>query len=290
MIVYPPCTENARGSERSNDRSQDYRFPIVILSGIAHLSLCPVIHLLATLCHEPVNQHDDDRRRYDHVGADTSFNTETRVIENSIARRGGFELEDGILRHNAAVGQAEHDALGEIPGCVRPDHGPKAVPVINDQREQNADQEDLQKAEFRHAGISHVQGHKDQGVHKDCDGRPAISPAQLLIEITSVHDLFRARLDHHAQQKYKEDLRVKSAVGQLDIPHDDRHQDAESVHAKSEQDTGRDRFEVVAVSVIKESFPHGPVALKEQGHQNECDPYSIKVKILKKERHAVRIP
>ena len=43
------------------------------------------------------------------------------------------------------------------------------------------------------------------------------------------------------------------------------------------------------MSVIEESLPHGPVALKEQDHQHEYDPDSIEIKILKKELHAVRV-
>ena len=92
----------------------------------------------------------------------------------------------------ADAGESEHNALGEVPGGVRPDHGPEAIPVVNDKREQNADQKYLQKAQLGHAGISHMQRHEYQCISDHGNCRPAVPSAQLLIEITPVYNLLRA--------------------------------------------------------------------------------------------------
>ena len=153
MVIDPFYGEVAAHYDRDHNDGQDHCLPVVVLACIPLLCLCPVIHPLTAFCRKSVDQHDDNDCRDHHVCAKTSLDAEARIVEDAVTRRCGFEFEDRILGHNAAVGQAEHDALREVPGCVCPDHRPKAVPVVDDQGEQNADQKDLQETKPRHARI-----------------------------------------------------------------------------------------------------------------------------------------
>ena len=172
---------------------------------------------------------------------------------------------------------------------MRPDRCPKTVPIVDDQREEDADEEHLRQAPRRNARIWHVQRHEDQRVAEDRDHRPAISPAQFLVEIAAVNDLLRSRLDPHAEQENEKDQRPEFVEGELDVSHDDRHQNTEPVRTESQKDTGQDRLEIVAVPVVEIGFPHGPVAFKDRGDQHEQDPDPDEVKILKQERNSVLV-
>ena len=124
--------------------------------------LLPVVFLLTALGRKSIDQDRNDHHTDHHVRTDAPLDAEACVVENTIPCRSCIQLKDGVLRHNSAVGETEHNTLGEVPGCVRPDNGPKAVPVINDQREQDTDQEHLQKSQLRDTRIRKMQGHKHQ--------------------------------------------------------------------------------------------------------------------------------
>ena len=134
-----------------------------------------------------------------------------------------------------------------------------------------------------------MQRHEDQRIDKNCDHRPAISSSQFLVQVASVYDLLRAGLDHDTEQKDKEDCRSEFVKREFDIPIDTGHQYAETVHAESQQNACQYRFQVVAVSIVKERLPHGTVVLKERDHDHEYDPDAKKVKILHQEFHTARI-
>ena len=218
MISVPPGSQHYRSQDRDHNDRQDYRFPNVLSVITYRFQLLPVVSLLTALSRKSIDQDHNDQHTDHHVRTETSLDTEACVVENAVPCRGCLELKDGILGHNSAVGQAEHNALREVPGCVCPDNGPKAVPEINDQREQHTDQEHLQQSQLRDTRISKMQGHKYQCVEQNSDDRPAVSSAQLLVQIASVNDLLRAGLDHHTEQEGEKEKRVEFIEVKMNIP------------------------------------------------------------------------
>ena len=289
MLVEPHASHNTGCENGHHDNCQNDRFPDMALAGVAFFQCLPVICPLTALRHKCVDQNNYNDSPDHHVRAKASFHAESRVVEDAVARGGRFQLKDGILGHDAAVGKAEHDTLGEVPGRMGPNRRPEAVPVIHDQREQDADQENLKKAQLRDAGIAHMQRHEDQRIHEHRNDRPAVAPAKLLVQVAPIYNFFRAGLNQNTDQEGEKGYRSKSAVGKLDISHDDGQKDAGPVQAKTEQDTCQDRFQVIPVAVVQKGFPHRPVILKEKDNDHECDPNSVEFKIFQQKLHAVRI-
>ena len=83
-----------------------------------------------------VDQQPDKERAKDAAAANGALDAKHGVKERAV--RGCLELEDGVLRDQSAVGQAEDNVLRVVPRRMHGNRGAERIEVQAEERENDA--------------------------------------------------------------------------------------------------------------------------------------------------------
>ena len=101
-------------------------------------------------------EYEQTYNRFYDNGKYRSLNAESDIVEQAVGCFRSIKLKNRERNDHSAVRQTEDDILREVPCRVCCKSAPKAVKVINHQRELQAAQENVDKRDDADAGISCV--------------------------------------------------------------------------------------------------------------------------------------